>query len=179
MSYIKPETVQSNYSIADVRAEFDRLDKKYGMDTTNIIFQVSQWRPKRWARWQWWSRTGREVCLFFVEVFDRDEEVFYNTIRQLYAQAMCLRTYRCNTGHDDRWRAMCKELGCSADRITRETTMFTYDYEHPYIADEPLTKENFHNPELRWYRKPKKNSDVENPFTDLNLTSLDCNPTQK
>lgn len=131
------------YTVKDIRAEFDRLDAKYGFNTTNIIFQVSKYRPKRWARYQWWSRTGREVCLFFVEVLNSNEEKFYNTIRQMYGRAVCNRIFHTDTGHDVRYRAVCRVLGCTADRIQLDTTMFTYDQNNPYIGDIPLTEDNF------------------------------------
>ncbi len=104
-------------TLAEVRAEYDRLDRLCGVNTAGIELKVSGRARKRLGSCQ--CRGGRPVRITISAfVMDAgDDAVFYDTVRHEYAHALVqLRLPGERHGHDAVWKAACREVGCRPER---------------------------------------------------------------
>lgn len=103
------------HTIEDIRREFRRLDALCGVDTEGIEIAVSSRMVKRLGSFRY-PRTDQgkppRVTISAL-LLDREEE-FWDTVRHEYAHAaIWLRHPGEDHGHDERWKALCREIGCT------------------------------------------------------------------
>lgn len=113
----------AKHSVEEVRAEYDRLDKLCGVDTSAIEIRVSQRSTSRYGYCHYRSekipglkqtRMVPDYISITDFIFDCEAE-FWNTIRHEYAHALvCLRDGYSHH-HDKVWKAACGEVGCSPE----------------------------------------------------------------
>jgi len=99
-----------SYTLADIRAEYDRLDALCGADTRQIALKTSGRAVKRLGCFRPGPTPSITVSAFVLE----DEALFLDTIRHEYAHALVwLREPGVRHGHDAVWKAACREVGCT------------------------------------------------------------------
>ena len=109
------------YSIADIRAEYDRLDAICGTDTSGIEIKLNNGKSRLGSFSV--KKPGGLVMSLLVkptltitisrQVMD-EESLFYDTIRHEYAHAVVyLRYPREHHVHDAVWKKVCREVGCT------------------------------------------------------------------
>jgi len=109
------------FTLVDVRNEFDRLDKQFGIDTTGIDIVISTRGIVRRAAVVYEKRVPVLVRISSY-MFEENEDVFFNTVRHEYAHILTgLRYPREDHGHDGVWKEACVEVGCRPNRISAHT----------------------------------------------------------
>ena len=106
------------HTLCEVRAEYDRLDRLLGIDTSGIELKVS-------------ARAVRQLGSFRASVPPRitlstlvmeDEALFMDTVRHEYAHAAVHLLYPGERhGHDAVWKNICRRIGCRPQRRTELT----------------------------------------------------------
>ena len=105
------------WDLADVRREYDRLDAMLGIDTKKVGLQFSKRMKKQYGVCEF--RNNRPVEIRLAEFLRTEDEVFWNTARHEYAHAaVALLTHR-RHGHDEAWKALCRKIGCSDQRLAQ------------------------------------------------------------
>lgn len=76
------------HSLEEVRAEYDRLDRLCGIDTSGIELRISKRAVKRSAASAAWRRGGKNgLCITLSYLILEDDEQFWDTVRHEYAHA--------------------------------------------------------------------------------------------
>ena len=103
--------------VSDVRAEYDRLDRLCGVDTSNVEIVVS---PRMFATYGncKYDRAGKPRRITIASVlFSLNEATLLDTIRHEYAHALVrLRFPNERHHHDAVWKAAAVEVGCDPTR---------------------------------------------------------------
>ena len=110
------------FTLDDIRAEYARLDKKCGVDTSKIPLKIST----RAVRQRGVCRYGVDQpvrCISFSKfIFEEEADTFWQTVRHEYAHALVrLRFPKQAHGHDKVWKQACLEVGCRPERVSRRT----------------------------------------------------------
>lgn len=103
------------HTIEEIRAEYDRLDRLCGVDTSTIPVIFSRRMVKRLGCFRY-PRTpeGKPPQITISALLLEEDEPFWNTVRHEYAHAVVwLRHPNENHGHDEIWKAVCREVGCT------------------------------------------------------------------
>lgn len=111
------------HTLEEIRAEYDRLDRLCGVDTSAIEITISRRGVRRLGSFRYPAkgRAGALRITINASLLD-EEEAFWDTVRHEYAHALVyLRHPGERHGHDAVWKAACRELGCSPDRLTAQT----------------------------------------------------------
>ncbi len=107
----------SKYTLADVRAEYDRLDQLTGIDTSNLDLKISTRSIRRFGQCKYGTDHLPKEINITDFIFDCEGE-FWSTIRHEYAHALVrIRHPEEKHGHDKVWKAACLEVGCPPERI--------------------------------------------------------------
>lgn len=97
-------------SLAEIRAEYDRLDALCGADTRSIALKVSGRAKKRLGSFQ----SGANPCITLSSFVLEDDALALDTARHEYAHALVwLRHPGERHVHDALWKAACREVGCT------------------------------------------------------------------
>ena len=97
-------------SLAEIRAEYDRLDALCGVDTRAIALKVSKRAKQRLGSFQ----GGESPCITLSAFVLEDENLVWDTARHEYAHALVwLRHPGERHVHDALWKAACREVGCT------------------------------------------------------------------
>lgn len=111
------------HSIEEIRAEYARLDKLCGVDTSGIEIVLSHRGVRRLGSFRC-PKQGSDVPLR-ITINGRlltEEAQFWDTVRHEYAHAVVyLRHPGQRHGHDAVWKAVCHQVGCSPDRLAAHT----------------------------------------------------------
>ena len=101
------------HSLEEVRAEYDRLDRLCGLDTSGIELKISKRCPRR---------GGKDgLCITLSHLILEDDEQFWDTVRHEYAHAAVYLLHPGERhGHDRVWKDMCRRIGCSPERLAPE-----------------------------------------------------------
>lgn len=122
------------HTITDIQAEFARLDKITGLDTSKIPIEITDRRVSKYGTVRFHDR--KPVKVIFAEHILREEEAFWNTVRHEYAHilARARNPRRRIEAHGEEWKAACKITGCipksrspsteSAKRLRRERAKY-------------------------------------------------------
>ena len=104
------------HDLAEVRAEYDRLDALCGVDTRHIRLEVS----KRAVRRLGYFKEGTPPVISISAFVMADDALFRDTIRHEYAHALvALRHPGEHHAHDALWKAACREVGCPPKATTK------------------------------------------------------------
>lgn len=105
------------YTLADVRNEYNRLDQKLGIDTTDIKLTISTRATRRYGFCRY--KNNKPVEINITDFILRCEHQFWDTIRHEYAHAyvkiLCPQEWH---GHDKYWKAACSVVGCNPERVS-------------------------------------------------------------
>ncbi len=111
------------HTLEEIRAEYDRLDRLCGVDTTGVEIVLSRRGVRRLGSFRYPAKgkTGALRISINASLLDAEEQ-FWDTVRHEYAHALVyLRSGGVNHGHDQVWKAACREVGCSQDRLASQT----------------------------------------------------------
>jgi len=124
------------HSAEEIRAEYDRLDRLLGVDTSGVEIVVSNRSVKRLGSCRYPSTDGTKPMRITISATVlNDDEPFWDTVRHEYAHAA---VYLLRPGerhaHDEVWRAVCRRIGCTpksvapaggeAERLRRERAKY-------------------------------------------------------
>ncbi len=97
------------HSLDEVRAEYQRLDRLLGIDTSHVELKIS----KRALQQLGCFRSPEPLRITIAKSVMEDDELFLDTIRHEYAHAAVYLMYPGrNHGHDDIWKSICLRIGC-------------------------------------------------------------------
>ena len=111
------------HTLEEIRAEYDRLDRLCGVDTSAVEIGISRRGVRRLGSFRYPAkgRAGALRITINASLLD-EEEGFWDTVRHEYAHALVYLRYPGERhGHDAVWKAACRELGCSPDRLAAQT----------------------------------------------------------
>lgn len=111
------------HTLEEIRAEYDRLDRLCGVDTSAVEIGISRRGVRRLGSFRYpiKGKDGLLRITINASLLD-EEEAFWDTVRHEYAHALVyLRHPGERHGHDAVWKAACRELGCSPDRLAAQT----------------------------------------------------------
>ncbi len=102
------------HSLDEIRAEYARLDKLLGIDTSHIELKISQRALRQLGCFRCPAGAGEGPLSITISraVMDSDK-LFLDTIRHEYAHAAAylLRPGE-RHGHDEFWKSICRRIGC-------------------------------------------------------------------
>ena len=76
------------HSLEEVRAEYDRLDRLCGVDTSRIELKISKRAVKQLGSFRCPRRGGKDgLCITLSHLILEDDEQFWDTVRHEYAHA--------------------------------------------------------------------------------------------
>lgn len=109
-------------TITDIRNEYKRLDSEFGY---NIANQYKLKVSKRLTKTRGYCKIDFMRSVKEIQIADfvmnEPDETFYNTIRHEYAHAMAYEKYGAGVGHDARWKALAKMVGCNGEQYAKAT----------------------------------------------------------
>lgn len=111
------------HTVAEIRAEYNRLDALCGIDSSKIPIRISTKAVKRYGCCSW-KRVNGYVTPKSITITDfilDCDEQFWDTIRHEYAHMLVIMRTHKSHGHDAVWKAACKEVGCSPNRLANDT----------------------------------------------------------
>ena len=111
------------HTLEEIRTEYDRLDRLCEVDTSAVEIALSRRGVRRLGSFRYPAkgRAGALRITINASLLD-EEEAFWDTVRHEYAHALVyLRSGGVSHGHDAVWKAACRELGCSPDRLAAQT----------------------------------------------------------
>lgn len=102
------------HSIQDIRAEYDRLDRLLGVDTSGVEIVISRRSVKRLGSCRYPAPgKAQPIRITISALILDDDEQFWDTIRHEYAHAVVLITRPGERhGHDAVWKEVCRRIGC-------------------------------------------------------------------
>ncbi len=112
------------HTTEEIRAEYDRLDRLLGVDTSEIEIVISPRGVKRLGSFR---SPGESVPPLFAKPLRisvsaavmEDDDLFWDTIRHEYAHAVVYLTHPGERhGHDAVWKAVCRLVGCTPKSTT-------------------------------------------------------------
>ena len=107
------------HSLEEVRAEYDRLDRLCGLDTSGIELKISKRAVKQLGSFRSPHRGGIDglrITLSYLIL--EDDEQFWDTVRHEYAHAAVYLLHPGEShGPDKVWKDMCRRIGCSPERL--------------------------------------------------------------
>lgn len=110
------------HSLEEVRAEYDRLDRLCGVDTSGIELKISKRAVKQLGSFRSPRRGGIDgLRITLSHLILEDDEQFWDTVRHEYAHAAVYLLHPGEShGHDKVWKDMCRRIGCSPERLAPE-----------------------------------------------------------
>ena len=109
------------HTLEEVRAEYDRLDRLLGIDTTGIELRISKRAVRQLGSFRVPARGGGRPRITLSALILTDDAQFWDTARHEYAHAAVYLLYPGEKhGHDRVWRDMCLRVGCHPERLAPE-----------------------------------------------------------
>lgn len=105
------------HSLAEIRAEYNRLDQKFGINTEHMDIEFSNRLTNTYGKT--YSKNKIPYRIVIAGFLRTEEEQFYDTIRHEYAHALATIRHKANCGHDYRWQRAAVETGCKPDRLAQ------------------------------------------------------------
>lgn len=111
------------YSVDDIRAEYNRLDKLCGVDTSHVKIEISKRRVTLYGSCSFATvpckrKTIQPIKITIADFILEEEETFWAVIRHEYAHAVTIIRTNKSHGHDEVWQSVCQEIGCPTDVYT-------------------------------------------------------------
>lgn len=104
-------------TITDIRNEYKRLDKISGFNIANKYrLSISKRMTRTRGECSVNFKTNIKQIKIADFVMNESDETFYNTIRHEYAHAWAYEKYGAGVGHDSRWVALAKSIGCDGEQ---------------------------------------------------------------
>ena len=111
------------YTVEEIRAEYNRLDRLCGVDTAPVAIMISKKSVRRYGSCT--CKSGGPTCIRIAAFLLEEDAAFWDTVRHEYAHALvALRHPGHNHGHDAVWRAACVEVGCQPERLAASCSGF-------------------------------------------------------
>ena len=106
------------FTLADIRREYDRLDELTGVDTKDIKLEISNRSCNRYGYCRYDKDKPEKIVISDFVLKDKDERIFWDTIRHEYVHAMLKLRFpnEKSHGHDKVFKAGCIEVGCEPSR---------------------------------------------------------------
>ena len=113
--------VTEMHGLHEVRCEYDRLDKLLGIDTSGIELKVSSRAVKQLGSFRSPARAGAApLRITLSKLVMEDDGLFLDTIRHEYAHAAAYLLYPGEKpGHGEKWKAICRRIGCTPKSRTK------------------------------------------------------------
>ncbi len=109
------------HTLQEVRAEYDRLDRLLGIDTSGIELRISKRAVRQLGSFRAPVRGRGRLRITLSALIFEDEGQFWDTVRHEYAHAAVHLLYPGEKhGHDRVWKDMCRRVGCSPKRLAPE-----------------------------------------------------------
>ena len=103
------------WTLEQVRAEYHRLDRLLGIDTSGIPVRFSKRMTWQYGVCTFLKNRPQEIRL--ADFLRQEDAVFWDTARHEYAHAAAALLTGKRHGHDEVWRAVCRRIGCPEDRL--------------------------------------------------------------
>ena len=103
------------WTLEQVRAEYHRLDRLLGIDTSGIPVRFSKRMTRQYGVCTFLKNRPQEIRL--ADFLRQEDAVFWDTARHEYAHAAAALLTGKRHGHDEVWRAVCRRIGCPEDRL--------------------------------------------------------------
>ena len=103
------------WTLEQVRAEYRRLDRLLGIDTSGIPVRFSKRMTRQYGVCTFLKNRPQEIRL--ADFLRQEDAVFWDTARHEYAHAAAALLTGKRHGHDEVWRAVCRRIGCPEDRL--------------------------------------------------------------
>lgn len=117
------------FTLEDVWREYRRLDRICRVDTSKIQVKVSKRAVRRRGSCVYTGLGVKEIRLSDF-IFTEPADLFYDTVRHEYAHAVVkLRRPFERHGHDEVWKSVCLEVGCSPNRLASVPAEVKSQYE--------------------------------------------------
>lgn len=105
------------WTLEQVRAEYHRLDRLLGIDTSGIPVRFSKRMTRQYGVCTFLKNRPQEIRL--ADFLRQEDAVFWDTARHEYAHAAAARSPANGTEHDEVWRAVAARIGALEDRLAR------------------------------------------------------------
>ena len=103
------------WTLEQVRQEYRRLDAMLGIDTSGVGLEFSKRMTRQYGVCTFYKNKPQTIRL--AEFLRSEERAFWDTARHEYAHAAAALLTGHRHGHDEVWRAVCRRIGCPADRL--------------------------------------------------------------
>lgn len=137
------------HTVDEIRAEYNRLDKICGVDSSAISIVISGRMVKRLGCFRY-PRTpaGKPPQISISALLLEEDEPFWNTVRHEYAHAVVWLRHPGEThGHNAVWKSVCREVGCtpkSTAPATKEQTARRQEKARYMVRCEGCGRETFY-----------------------------------
>ena len=113
------------HSVEEIRAEYDRLDRMLGVDTSGAEIVLSTRSVKRLGSCRYPTPDGKPMRIMISTAILNDDAQFWDTVRHEYAHAavFLLRPGERHV-HDAVWRDVCRRIGCTPKSTAPSGTGF-------------------------------------------------------
>ena len=103
-------------TLEQIRAEYDRLDRLLGIDTSGVRLAFSKRMSKQYGVCTFRGLWPEEIRI--ADFLRRDETQLLVTARHEYAHAAAALLTGRPHGHDETWKAVCRQIGCPPSRLS-------------------------------------------------------------
>ena len=103
------------WTLAQVQAEYRRLDRLLGIDTRFVAVSFSGRMTRQYGVCTFVKNRPREIRL--ADFLRQEEQAFWDTARHEYAHAAVAVLTGRRHGHDEAWKAVCRKIGCLPERL--------------------------------------------------------------
>lgn len=93
------------WTLAQVQAEYRRLDRLLGIDTSRVAVSFSRRMTRQYGVCTFVKNRPQEIRL--ADFLRREDQVFWDTARHEYAHAAAAILTGKRHGHDEAWKAVC------------------------------------------------------------------------
>ncbi len=103
------------WTLAQVQAEYRRLDRLLGIDTSCVAVSFSKRMTRQYGVCTFVKNRPQEIRL--ADFLRQEDQAFWDTARHEYAHAAVAILTGKRHGHDEAWRAVCRKIGCPPERL--------------------------------------------------------------
>lgn len=103
------------WTLEQVQAEYRRLDRMLGIDTSKISVRFSGRMTRQYGVCTFIKNKPQQIRL--ADFLRQEDAVFWDTARHEYAHAAVALLTGKRHGHDAAWQAVCIKIGCPPTRL--------------------------------------------------------------